>query len=224
MTKPRQLKQEYFFERLSQAVVDRDETLAKKIAEVIVDEGMDCNKAIEIGLSGGMARVGSLYETGEYFIPDLLVCADTVQEAMTVLRTGLIQNPLHKGRVVIGTIFGDTHDLGKNIVMLFLTSAGYEVFDLGKDISARSFVDEAVKWNADIIAVSTLMTTCMKNIGDVFDLLVTENKRERFYVIIGGKPISFDFATKIGADGYAENAVQAVKLIDTMISKRKKSL
>jgi methanogenic corrinoid protein MtbC1 len=220
MTKLIELKQQqYFFERLSQSVVDMDEEQAKKIAEMIINEGMDCNKAIEIGLSGGMARVGTLYETGEYFIPDLLVCADVVQEAMTVLRTGLIQNSLSKGRVVIGTIFGDTHDLGKNIVILFLMSAGYEVLDLGKDVSARSFVDEAVKWKADIIAISTLMTTCMKNIGDVIDLLVTENKRKQFHVIIGGKPVSFDFATKIGADGYAENAVQTVKLLDTTFSK-----
>ncbi|MDR1268004.1 MAG: cobalamin-dependent protein [Planctomycetaceae bacterium] len=219
MTKSIELKQQYFFECLSQSVVDMDEKQAKKIAKMIINESMDCNKAIEIGLSGGMARVGTLYETGEYFIPDLLVCADVVQEAMTVLRTGLIQNPLSKGRVVIGTIFGDTHDLGKNIVILFLMSAGYEVLDLGKDVSARSFVDEAVKWKADIIAISTLMTTCMKNIKDVIDLLITENKRKQFRIIIGGKPVSFNFATIIGADGYAENAVQTVKLLDTIFSK-----
>ncbi|MDR0611576.1 MAG: corrinoid protein [Planctomycetaceae bacterium] len=218
-----ELTQQQFFEQLSQAVVDQDETLAEKIATIIVRNGLDCAKAIETGLGGGMAKVGQLYETGEYFIPDLLVCADTVQNAAAILRTGLLQNPLSKGRVVLGTIFGDTHDIGKNIVALFLNSAGYEVLDLGKDVSAHLFVDEAVKWNADIIAVSTLMTTTMKNIKEVIDLLVAENKRNRFRVMVGGKPISHDFATKIKADGYANNAVQAVKLLDDTISKLRRN-
>ncbi|MDR2755382.1 MAG: cobalamin-dependent protein [Planctomycetaceae bacterium] len=214
-----QQQQQRIFERLSQAVVDMDETLAEKIATMIVHEGLDCTKAIETGLGEGMARVGKLYETGEYFIPDLLVCADALQKASDILKTGLYQYPLSKGRVVIGTIYGDTHDLGKNIVTLFMTSAGYEVLDLGKDVPARLFVDEAVKWNADIIAISTLMTTTMKNIKDVIDLLVTEKKREQFWVMLGGKPISYNFAAKIGADGYAQNAVQAVKFLDNTISK-----
>jgi methylmalonyl-CoA mutase cobalamin-binding domain/chain len=214
-----ELTQQQIFEQLSLAIVDRDETQAEKIATIIVRKGFDCAKAIETGLGGGMTRVGQLYETGEYFIPDLLVCADAVQNAAAILRKGLLQNPLPKGRVVIGTIFGDTHDIGKNIVTLFLTSAGYEVLDLGKDVSARLFVNESVKWNADIIAISTLMTTTMKNIKDVIDLLVAENKRQRFRVIVGGKPVSPDFATKINADGYANNAVQAVKLLDDTISK-----
>lgn len=214
-----ELTQQQIFEHLSQAVVDQDETQAEKIATIIVRQGWDCAKAIETGLGGGMAKVGQLYETGEYFIPDLLVCADAVQKASAILRTGLLQNPLSKGRVVIGTIFGDTHDIGKNIVTLFLESAGYAVLDLGKDVSARLFVDEAVQWNADIIAISTLMTTTMKNIKDVIDLLVAENKRKQFQVMIGGKPISHEFATKIKADGYANNAVQAVKLVDDTISK-----
>jgi methylmalonyl-CoA mutase cobalamin-binding domain/chain len=222
LTQQRQQRQQQIFERLSQAVVDMDEMLAENIARMIVDEGLNCAEAIEIGLGEGMMRVGELYETGEYFIPDILVCADAVQKASSILKTGLLQYPLSKGRVVIGTVYGDTHDIGKNIVTLFMTSAGYEVYDLGKDVSARFFVDEAVKWNADIIAISTLMTTTMKNIKEVIDLLVTENKREQFLVMVGGKPISHNFATKIGADGYAQNAVQAVKFLDDTISKRRR--
>lgn len=207
-------RQQQLFDTLSQAVVDMNDDAAKKAADIIVSEGFDSTEAIEIGLGGGMAKAGELYEAGEYFIPDLLVCADTAQKAADVLQTGLMREPSSKGRVVIGTIFGDTHDLGKNIAALFMASAGYEVFDLGKDVTARRFLDEAVERKADVIAISAQMTTTMKNLKDVIDLLHAEYKRSQFYVIIGGKPVSHDFAKKIGADGYAENAVQAVKLLN----------
>jgi methylmalonyl-CoA mutase cobalamin-binding domain/chain len=124
-----------------------------------------------------------------------------------------------KGRIVMGTVTGDTHDIGKNIVELFLSAAGFEVRDLGKDVSARTFVDQAVEFGADIIAVSTLMTTTMRNMKDIIDLLETEGIRDKFKVIIGGKPTSLAFAEKIGADGYSENAIEAVRLVDKMTRK-----
>ncbi|MGN1410498.1 MAG: B12-binding domain-containing protein [Eubacteriales bacterium] len=126
-----------------------------------------------------------------------------------------------KGRIVIGTIFGDTHDIGKNIVSLLLSGAGYDVLDLGRDVSAENFVDGAIEYNADIIAISTLMTTTMNNMKDVVDLLIERGVRDRFRVIIGGKPCSLSFAKKIGADGYSSNAPGALRLVKKIMLEKK---
>ncbi|GHV48465.1 dimethylamine corrinoid protein [Clostridia bacterium] len=209
---------ETLFSELARAIVDMDEDAAVSVAEIIavkiVNGQLDIASAIEIGVGGGMDKVGELYESGEYFIPDLLVCADAAQKAVDVLLKSAIREPTKKGIVVIGTAAGDTHDIGKNIVALFMKSAGYEVIDLGKDVPARRFVDSAVMHKADVIAVSTLMTTTMGNIKDIIELLAAEKKRHLFKVIIGGKPVCEEFAEEIGADGYAENAVAAVRLLN----------
>ncbi|GHU41748.1 dimethylamine corrinoid protein [Clostridia bacterium] len=205
------------FTALAQAIIDMEEESATAIAKEIVRADFSSLSAIEIGVSGGMEQVGLLYESGEYFIPDLLVCAEIAETAVSILLENAPKEPLKKACVVIGTVAGDTHDIGKNIVALFLEAAGYQVIDLGKDVSAQRFVEEAVTHHADVIAVSTLMTTTMGNIKDVIDLLVQENKRHLFTVIVGGKPLSEEFAKEIGADGYAECAIGAVRLVNKLL-------
>jgi methylmalonyl-CoA mutase cobalamin-binding domain/chain len=209
------------YEKLANAVLDMDDVLAKQIAEQIVSEKLDILQAIEIGLVGGMAKAGELFEQEEYFITELLMCADAMEVAMEILKPHIKNEDVKvKGRIVIGSIFGDTHDIGKNIVALILESAGFCVLDLGRNVSARSFVDNAVEWKADIITISTLMTTTMQNMGEVIKLLVSEGKRDLFKVIVGGKPISMSFAKKIGADGYSANAAGALRLVKKIMAEK----
>jgi methylmalonyl-CoA mutase cobalamin-binding domain/chain len=206
-------KMSELFSKLADAVVDMDDVVSKQIAHEIVRNNLDILMAIEVGLVGGMARAGVLYDEEEYFISELLSCSEAMETAMAVLKPHIADADIKtKGRIVIGSIFGDTHDIGKNIVALILDGAGFAVLDLGRDVSARKFVDNAVAWNADIIAISTLMTTTMDNMGEIIKLLKKENIRNRFKVIIGGKPVSMSFAKKIGADCYSASAAGALRL------------
>lgn len=207
------------YKDLAQAVVDMDEIEAGRLAQEVVRCGLPITEAIEQGLVAGMDEVGQLYEKEEYFITELLSCADAMNAAMEVFAPLMTSTDrLNKGKIVIGSIFGDTHDIGKNIVALLLSGAGFDVLDLGRDVPAECFVDEAVQFEADIIAVSTLMTTTMSNMKVVIDLLCERGIREQFKVIIGGKPCSMGFAKKIGADGYSANAPAALRLVKKIMA------
>mgnify|MGYP001148475305 CR=1 FL=1 len=208
-----------YYTKLSNAIVEMDDDTAKGIAQKIVDTNLDVLAAIEHGIVDGMKRVGDLYEQGEYFIPELLSCAEVADITMEIFRPILLKSERKfKGRIVIGVIEGDAHDIGKNIVALLLQGAGYDVLDLGRDVSAEKFVDGATEFGADIIAISTLMTTTMDNMQRVIDLLKETGKRDQFKVIIGGKPTSKSFANKIGADGYSANAGGALRLVTKILS------
>jgi len=209
------------FLQLADAVEEMDETKASIIAQKIVNEKLDIFEAIEQGLVYGMGRASDLFEAEEYFIPELLMCADAMDAAMKIFIPHIkMEEKKSKGRIVIGTIFGDTHDIGKNIVALIIRSAGFDVLDLGRDVSARKFVSGAIEFKADIIAVSTLMTTTMENMAAVINLLIEEGKRDLFKVIIGGKPASLEFARKIGADGYSSNAGGALRTVKSIIAQK----
>lgn len=212
-----QLK-ERLFRELSDAVVEMDEERAVAVAEAIVENNLDACEAIEKGLSDGMWRAGRLFEEEEYFVPELLMCSDAMYAALNVLRPHIKtsgEGPRYK--VVIGVIEGDTHDIGKNLVKIMLETSGFEVIDLGRDIPPKKFVDEALRTGAKIIGISTLMTTTMDGMEEVISLLKAENVRGRFKVMIGGGPVSQSFADRIGADGYAENATEAVKLARRLV-------
>lgn len=209
----------HLFLQLADAVVEMDEAKSLIIAKKIMDEKLDILDAIEQGLVYGMGRAGDLFEAEEYFIPELLMCADAMEAAMKIFTPHIkIEEKKSKGRIVIGTIFGDTHDIGKNIVALLLRSAGFDVLDLGRDVSARKFVDGAIEFKADIIAISTLMTTTLENMAEVIRLLNEEGKRDLFKVIVGGKPVSSAFAKKIGVDGYSSNAGGALRVVKSILS------
>lgn len=209
------------FLQLADAVAEMDEAKALSTAEKIVNEKLDVLEAIEQGLVRGMNRAGDLFEAEEYFIPELLMCADAMDAAMKIFIPHInAEEKKSKGRIVIGTISGDTHDIGKNIVALIIRSAGFDVLDLGKDVSARKFVDGAIDFKADIIAMSTLMTTTMENMAEVVKLLKEEGKRDLFKVIIGGKPVSSAFAKNIGADGYSSNAGGALRTVKNIIAEK----
>ncbi|MGN0741301.1 MAG: corrinoid protein [Candidatus Fimadaptatus sp.] len=202
------------YEKLSDAVVDMDEDLVAELSQQAVDENMDAFEAINQGLSAGMERAGKLFEEEEYFVPELLMCADAMNAGVEVLKPH-IKSETGSGkrhRVIIGVIEGDTHDIGKNLVKLMMETAGFEMIDLGRDVPAQRFVDEAEKQNAELIMVSSLMTTTMDAMGDVVRLLEERGLHGRIKYAVGGGPVSQGFANKIGADGYSRDAADAVRM------------
>ena len=205
-------------EGLKNAVVEMDEDLARELAQEALAQGMDAYDTINRGLIPGMAIVGQKYDDEEYFVPEILLCADAMQAALDILRPHLKPETMpRQGKVVIGVIEGDIHDIGKNIVRMMLEVGGLEVHDLGRDVPVAQFVDEAERLQADIIAISTLMSTTMGNMGRVVEELEKRGTRERFKVIIGGGPISQTFADQIGADCYGRDAAEAVRLAQAFL-------
>jgi len=202
-----------FHQKLSDAVVNMEDTTATSLSKEVVANGFDAYEAIDKGLAKGMERAGVLFEEEEYFIPELLMCSDAMYAGLDVLKPHIkTDEQAQKYKIVLGVIEGDTHDIGKNLVKIMLESSGFEVVDLGRDIPPAKFVEKAVETNADIIGLSTLMTTTMDGMREVVDILKEKNIKEKFKVIIGGGPISPAFAKKIGADGYSGNAAGAVRL------------
>jgi methylmalonyl-CoA mutase cobalamin-binding domain/chain len=167
-----------------------------------------------------MDRAGKLFDEQEYFVPELIVCADAMYAGLDILKPHIPadSDSGKKATIVIGVIEGDTHDIGKNLVRIMQETAGFTVVDLGRDVPALTFIDAAIENNADIIAISTLMTTTMTGMADVIELLKQRGIRDNHKVIIGGGPISQGFADKIGADGYAVNAAEAVRLVKRLVA------
>lgn len=197
---------------LAEAVIGMNEEAAVKAANETIRLGVDAYTGINEGLVKGMNVVGEKYEQEEYFIPELLLCSDAMTAGIDVLRPHLpIKEQKVKEKVVIGVVQGDTHDIGKNLVTIMLETAGFEVIDLGRDVPARQFVDTAVKENAKLIGLSTLMTTTMGRMEEVIELLNKESLRDRFKVMVGGEPVSRKFAERIGADAYALNGTEAAR-------------
>lgn len=212
------LKEELFKE-LSDAVVEMDEEQAVAVAKEVVEQNHDAFEAIDKGLSAGMEEAGKLFEEEEYFVPELLLCSDAMYAGLDVLKPHIKTNDDEvKHKVVIGVIEGDTHDIGKNLVKIMIETSGFEVIDLGRDVPATTFVEKAVEENADIIVISTLMTTTMEGMNEVIQILNKENIRDNFKVMIGGGPVSQSFADKIGADGYSVNATEAVALAKRLLT------
>jgi dimethylamine corrinoid protein len=208
---------EVLLQQLAEAVVAMDEEATVGKARESLAADVEAYEAIDQGLSRGMERAGQLFEEEEYFIPELLMCSDAMYAGLEVLKPHLKQAGEKRGTVVIGVIEGDTHDIGKNMVRIMLETGGFEVIDLGRDVPPRVFVDKAKEAGAQIIALSTLMTTTMDGMGQVVRLLQEENIRDGFKVMVGGGPISPGFARRIGADGYAVNAAEAVKVARQLV-------
>jgi corrinoid protein of di/trimethylamine methyltransferase len=205
---------------LSDAVLEFEEDAAVDYANKAIDAGIDATEAIESGLADGMQRAGVLYEEEEYFISELLLCADALNAGVDVLKPHIrTDKTKEKTKIVIGVMQGDTHDIGKNLVRILVESGGCEVFDLGRDVAPETFVDEALVNKADVIALSTLMTTTMAGMPKVIDLLRARGIRDDFKVVIGGGPISQGYADRIGADGYASNASEALHMIRRLFEK-----
>ena len=213
------------FEKLTEAVMNGDEETAKKVSEEIVKSGVDPLEVIRKYLSPTMIRVGEKFEKGEYFLTNLMLSAEVMTSVVAILTANLDKDTRgklkgEKGIVVIGTVAGDIHDIGKNIVSLLLQVNGFEVHDLGRDVPSMSFVEMAQQSNAWIIALSSLMTTTRPAQKDVIDLLKGMNLKNRFAVMVGGAPTSKEWAREIGADDWAETAEEGVRVAETIMKER----
>jgi corrinoid protein of di/trimethylamine methyltransferase len=200
---------------LRQSVIDGDAVQSATLAQQALDDGVPPLDAIEIGLVPGLSWVGEQFGLGELFLPDMMLAARAMQKALDILEPELkAQSGQRKvvGRVVIGTVKGDIHEIGKNLVGMMLSTSGFEVHDLGVDVAPDRFVAAAKEHDADIVGVSALLTTTMAGQRTVVEALVTAGLRERVRVIVGGAPASESWAQEIGADGYSEDAIGAVAL------------
>ncbi len=191
---------------LQDAVVEFDQRLVREIARRAVSAGVDAREAIVNGLAIGMDRVGELYARGEYFLPEVTMCADAFYEGLAILRPHVKQNAgwQEKVTVVIGTVEGDEHDIGKNLVKLMLEVAGCTVYDLGVDVRPEEFVQESVRQQADLVCLSATMTTTSSNLRQVIDMLRLNNPKIR--IMVGGSAVTEDQARRWGVDGYAPDA------------------
>jgi corrinoid protein of di/trimethylamine methyltransferase len=218
------MDQKEILENLSMAIIEGDEDKAKEYAKEVLISKMDPLKAVEQGLSKGMITVGERFEKGEVFLPDLLIAADAFNIAIGVLKPAMEAQKKQVakwGTVLIGTVNGDVHGIGKNIVAIVLEAYGFEVVDIGVDNPSLKFIEAAEKVKADVIGLSSLMTTTMPAQKEVIDILKEMNLRKKYLVIIGGGPVTKGWADKIGADGYAESAFQAVDMIKELLSQRR---
>ena len=209
------------FRSLTEAVVNFDIEGVRRLAQEVIDNGLDPYEAITEALNEGMRIVGEKYEAKEYFLSELLLAGESMKAALEILTPHLKAGGIEAiGKVVIGTVKGDIHDIGKTIVTTLLRSAGFEVIDLGVDVSAEKFIESIREADADILAMSALLTTTMPYMGEVVKGLEENGLRGKVTVIVGGAPLSEDYAKKVGADLYAVDAVEAVrKLRDHMKGK-----
>lgn len=210
---------EELLKALSECVVEMEDEKVIPTAEEYIKSGYPVIDGIIHGLVNGMNRAGDLYENEEYFIPELLICSDAMYNGLDILRPHLEKSDSQQiCKIVIGVVEGDTHDIGKNLVKIMLEAAGYELIDLGRDVPAVDFIEAVKQKEAEVVALSTLMSTSTSNMKRVVELLEEEGLRDSVKVIVGGGPISPEFAKKIGADGYSKSAVEAVKLVNRLMA------
>lgn len=202
-------------ETLRQAVISYDEEAAEMAAKRALEMKMDPHRAVMEGLTPGIKEMGERFEKGEAFLPELIMAADAMSAAVKILEKEMSKEALagtKKSRIVLGTVKGDIHNIGKNIVGIMLRTAGYDVVDLGVDVEASKFVEEAEKSGAQMIMASALMTFTAINMKKITEYLEMERVRNKYKVVYGGGPLNEAWAKEMGADGYAPDAVKAVEL------------
>jgi corrinoid protein of di/trimethylamine methyltransferase len=214
---------EGLLKELCDGVVNFDEDKVAEAAKRVLEEGLDAYDAIMNGMAAGMEIVGDLYDKHEYFVPELLLCADALYAGLGILRPHIKredQADKLKGQVVLGTVQGDVHDIGKNLIKLMFDVAGFTVHDLGRDVPLEKFVEEQVRTDSEIVALSAMMTTTMMGMKKVVEMI--KKKNPDVMIMLGGAPVTKDVADLFGADGYAESAGNAVQEAIKMISRLRK--
>jgi corrinoid protein of di/trimethylamine methyltransferase len=217
------MERQQILENLKTAIVEGVKDKVREAAQEAIDSQIDPLEAVEQGLSKGMEIIGQRFESGEAYLPELLMGADAFNSAMEILNPEIEaqKKEVRKaGKVLLGTVKGDVHDIGKNIVGTVLQIHGFEVVDIGVDNASLKIIEEAQKANVDVIALSALMTTTMPSQREVIEALGEKKVRDRYFVIVGGGPVTEQWANDIGADGYGSTAVQAVELVKQLIAQR----
>lgn len=209
-------------EKMKQAVLEGEEEEAALLAQQAIDEKIDLVLAMDEGFLQGIRDAGELYARGDYYLPELVCAADAMKSALAIMDPELKKNPggsRSKGKVIIATVQGDIHDIGKTIVAAMLTASGYEVHDLGSDVPNETMLQKVRDLKPEVLGMSALLTSTMEEQRKMIELLETENLRSDIRVIVGGAPASHDWAKRIRADGYSDNAINAVRLVDELLAK-----
>jgi|Deesub1362B_J571_1020462.scaffolds.fasta_scaffold00428_22 trimethylamine corrinoid protein len=216
------MRVENLYKKMEKSIIEGNKEEAERLAREAIAQRLDLNEVINKGFVPGILEVGRLWEEGEYFLPELLTSAECMKSAMSILEPELIKSGNKRkteGKVVIGTVEGDIHDIGKNLVAAMLTANGFEVIDLGADVPLNMFVDKAVQEDANIICLSALLTTTMIGQKKVIDILKLKSLKGKIKVMVGGAPVTKEWAERIGADGYGENAIEAVKIAKYLMNR-----
>jgi methanogenic corrinoid protein MtbC1 len=206
---------------LYDAVINMDEDAAGKLSQTVLEEGIDAYYAVTHGLTAAMERVGELYVSKEYFVPELLLCSDALYAGLEILSPHIKRSETEtKRQIVIGVVEGDIHDIGKNLLKIMFEAAGWTVHDLGRDVNLPRFVEEQKRTQSDVVAMSALMTTSMLAMPKAIEMIRAEDPEVA--IMLGGAPLTRDIATSYGADGYADNAGEAVQEANEMLKRLKK--
>ena len=201
------------FEKLSNSVIKGNREEVVELTQEAVDEGVKPNEIINQGLINGMNVVGKRFKAGDMFVPEVLMAAKAMKGGMEIVQPLLVEGEREEaGRVVLGTVAGDLHDIGKNLVGMMMESGGLEVTDLGTDVEADEFVESIREFKPHVLGMSALLTTTMLEMKDVIEVLEEEGLRDDVKVIVGGAPVTKEFADEIGADGWAPDAASAKDL------------
>ena len=212
---------EEVLQKLFDAVLEGDFDGVKTNVTAALEAGLDPNAILNDGMIAAMREVGVRFEAGEYYVPEMLIAARAMQSGMTLLKPHLQKTEQKSnGRVLMGTVKGDLHDIGKNLVGLMLEGAGYEIIDLGVDVPAEEFVKKAMELKPDIIGMSALLTTTMASMKTTLDALDAAGLRRNIKVIVGGAPVTEAYAQHIDADGFSPDASRAVNLVNELLGKQ----
>jgi len=200
-------------EQISEDLQEGDQEAVKEGIKEALKAGVEPGKILEEGLLAAMNIIGKKFKNNEIFVPEVLISARAMNSGMELLKPELIKSGIEaEGKIVLGTVKDDLHDIGKNLVRMMLEGTGFEVFDLGTDVEPEEFVAKVKEEEADIVGISALLTTTMGNMKEVIEKLAEEGLREGVFIMVGGAPITEDFAKKIGADSYASNASDAADI------------
>jgi 5-methyltetrahydrofolate--homocysteine methyltransferase len=209
---------ENILEVIFNSILDGDQNLVPEKIREALDAGVAAQDILKDGMIAAMAEVGRLFEEGEYFVPEMLIAARAMQAGLVVLKPYLIAADIKPlGKVAMGTVKGDLHDIGKNLVCMMLEGAGFEIVDMGTDVAPEEFVEAAKSGDVDIVAMSALLTTTMPNMKTSIEALKAAGLRDKVKVIVGGASVTEAYANDIGADGYAPDAGRAAILAKTLV-------